>query len=83
LHGRYPKEDEVLIKVCATTVNRSDAGVRQGHPFFSRFISGFPRPRWKILGTKLVGAVEAADRAVTEFTAGDHVFGVNLGLSPE
>jgi hypothetical protein len=61
----------------ATTVNRTDTGVRQGAPFFSRFISGFPRPRWKILGTELAGEVEAAGPAVTEFTAGDQVFGVN------
>jgi len=72
-----PKENEVLIKVRATTVNRTDTGVRQGEPFFSRLISGFPRPRWKILGTELAGEVAAAGPAVTEFTAGEQVFGVN------
>jgi NADPH:quinone reductase-like Zn-dependent oxidoreductase len=72
-----PKEDEVLVKVCATTVNRTDTEVRRGQPFFSRFISGYPHPRWKILGTELAGEVEAAGPAVTEFTAGDQVFGVN------
>jgi NADPH:quinone reductase-like Zn-dependent oxidoreductase len=72
-----PKQNEVLVKVRATTVNRTDTGVRQGKPFFSRFISGFPRPRWKILGTEVAGEVEAAGPAVTEFTAGDQVFGVN------
>jgi NADPH:quinone reductase-like Zn-dependent oxidoreductase len=72
-----PKQDEVLIKVRATTVNRTDTAIRQGEPYFSRFISGFPRPRWKILGTELAGEVEAAGPAVTEFTAGDQVFGVN------
>jgi NADPH:quinone reductase-like Zn-dependent oxidoreductase len=72
-----PKENEVLIKVRATTVNRTDIGIRQGEPFFSRFISGFPRPRWKILGTEVAGEVEAAGPAVTEFTTGDEVFGVN------
>src|SRR5580700_11261102 len=72
-----PKENEVLVKVRATTVNRTDTGVRQGKPFFSRFISGFPRPRWKILGTEVAGEVEAAGPAVTEFTTGDQVFGVN------
>ncbi len=72
-----PKENEVLVKVRATTVNRTDTGIRQGEPFFSRFISGFPQPRWKILGTELAGEVEAAGPAVTEFTAGDQVFGVN------
>jgi NADPH:quinone reductase-like Zn-dependent oxidoreductase len=72
-----PKQNEVLVKVCATTVNRTDTGVRQGEPVFSRFVSGFPRPRWKILGTELAGEVESAGPAVTEFKAGDQVFGVN------
>ena len=72
-----PKDNEVLVKVRATTVNRTDTGVRQGEPFFGRFISGFPQPRWKILGTELAGEVAAAGPAVTEFTAGDQVFGVN------
>jgi NADPH:quinone reductase-like Zn-dependent oxidoreductase len=72
-----PKLDEVLIRVHATTVNRTDCGVRAGEPFVSRLISGFPRPRWRILGTELAGTVEAAGAAVTQFAAGDEVFGVN------
>lgn len=72
-----PKDNEVLIKVRATTVNRTDTGVRQGKPFFSRFISGFPRPRWKILGTEIAGEIETTGPAVTEFAAGDQVFGIN------
>jgi NADPH:quinone reductase-like Zn-dependent oxidoreductase len=63
--------------VRATTVNRTDCGLRAGEPFVSRLISGFPRPRWRILGTELAGTVEAAGAAVTEFAAGDEVFGVN------
>jgi len=72
-----PKADEVLIRVHATTVNRTDCGLRAGEPFVSRLISGFPRPRWRILGTELAGTVEAAGAAVTQFAAGDEVFGVN------
>jgi NADPH:quinone reductase-like Zn-dependent oxidoreductase len=72
-----PKPDEVLIRVHATTMNRTDCGLRAGEPFVSRVISGFPRPRWKILGTELAGTVEAAGAAVTEFAPGDEVFGVN------
>jgi len=72
-----PKADEVLVKVRATTVNRSDCGVRQGDPFISRLLSGLLWPRWKILGTELAGEVEAAGPAVTEFEVGDQVFGVN------
>ena len=72
-----PKPDEVLIRVHATTVNRTDCGLRAGEPFVSRVISGFPRPKWRILGTELAGTVEAAGAAVTEFAPGDEVFGVN------
>jgi NADPH:quinone reductase-like Zn-dependent oxidoreductase len=72
-----PKPDELLIRVHATTVNRTDCGLRAGEPFVSRLISGFPRPRWRILGTELAGTVEAAGAAVTQFAAGDEVFGVN------
>jgi len=52
-------------------------GLRAGQPFVSRLISGFPRPRWRILGTELAGTVEATGAAVTQFAAGDEVFGVN------
>jgi NADPH:quinone reductase-like Zn-dependent oxidoreductase len=72
-----PKPDEVLIRVRATTVNRTDCGLRAGEPFISRLLSGFPRPRWRILGAELAGTVEAAGAAVTEFAPGDEVFGVN------
>jgi NADPH:quinone reductase-like Zn-dependent oxidoreductase len=72
-----PKPDEVLIRVHATAMNRTDCGLRSGEPFVSRLISGFPRPRWRILWTELAGTVEAAGAAVTEFAPGDGVFGVN------
>jgi NADPH:quinone reductase-like Zn-dependent oxidoreductase len=72
-----PRPDEVLIRVHATTVNRTDCGLRAGEPFVSRLISGFPRPRWRILGAELAGTVEAAGAAVAEFAPGDEVFGVN------
>jgi NADPH:quinone reductase-like Zn-dependent oxidoreductase len=72
-----PKEDEVLVKIHATTVNRSDCGVRSGEPFVARFVSGLLRPKRKILGSELAGEVEAVGAAVTEFKSGDQVFGVN------
>jgi NADPH:quinone reductase-like Zn-dependent oxidoreductase len=72
-----PKPDEVLVRVHATTVNRTDCGVRAGEPFISRLVSGLRRPKWRILGTELAGTVEAAGAAVTQFTVGDEVFGVN------
>jgi NADPH:quinone reductase-like Zn-dependent oxidoreductase len=72
-----PKDDEVLIKIHATTVNRTDTALRAAEPFASRFITGLLRPKRKILGTELAGEIEAAGTAVTEFEAGDQVFGVN------
>ncbi|HET6771400.1 MAG TPA: NAD(P)-dependent alcohol dehydrogenase, partial [Actinomycetota bacterium] len=69
--------NEVLIKVHASTVNRTDTGLRSAEYFISRFVTGLLRPRHKIPGTELAGEVEAVGPAVTEFKAGDHVFGVS------
>ena len=71
-----PAEGEVLVKVHATTVNRTDCGFRQATPFFSRAFTGLRKPRHQILGMELAGEVEAVGSAVTEFAVGDHVFGV-------
>ena len=71
-----PKEDEVRVKIHATTVNRTDCGLRSADPFISRFFTGLRRPKRKILGMELAGEVEAVGAAVTEFEVGDHVFGV-------
>ena len=70
-----PKEDEVLIKIHATTVTRTDTGLRSGKPFISRFFTGLFRPRQRILGTELAGEIESVGANVKEFTVGDHVFG--------
>ena len=72
-----PEEDEVLIKVHATTVNRTDCGVRAAKPFIARFFTGLLRPRQRILGTEMAGEIEAVGAAVREFGVGDHVFGIN------
>jgi NADPH:quinone reductase-like Zn-dependent oxidoreductase len=70
-----PNEDEVLVKIHATTVTRSDCGVRGGKPFISRFFTGLRRPKQRILGTELAGEVEAVGASVSQFAVGDHVFG--------
>jgi NADPH:quinone reductase-like Zn-dependent oxidoreductase len=77
-----PKEDEVLVKVQATTVNRSDTHTREANRrsglvayFFSRMISGLRRPRQRILGGEFAGEIEAVGAAVDKFKAGDRVFG--------
>jgi len=71
-----PRENEVLVKIDATTVNRTDCGWRSAKPFITRYFLGLFRPRRKILGMELAGEVEAVGAAVTEFAVGDHVFGV-------
>jgi NADPH:quinone reductase-like Zn-dependent oxidoreductase len=72
-----PKDDEVLIKVRASAVNRTDTGLRSAEYFISRFVTGLVRPRHRIPGTELAGEVEAIGPAVTEFEVGDEVFGVS------
>jgi NADPH:quinone reductase-like Zn-dependent oxidoreductase len=71
-----PAHDEVLVKIRATTVNRTDAGLRSSEYFISRFFTGLRRPKRAILGMELAGDVEATGDAVNEFAVGDEVFGV-------
>jgi NADPH:quinone reductase-like Zn-dependent oxidoreductase len=71
-----PKDDEVLVRVHATTVNRTDCHIRAAKPFIWRFFAGLLRPRRKILGMEFAGEVEAVGAAVAEFDVGDHVFGI-------
>ncbi len=71
-----PGPGQVLIKIRATTVNRSDTETRAGMPPVARLVTGLRRPRHRILGSELAGVVEAVGPAVTDFTAGDEVFGV-------
>jgi NADPH:quinone reductase-like Zn-dependent oxidoreductase len=70
-----PSEDEVLVKIHATTVTRTDCGLRAGKPFPVRLFFGVRRPRQRILGTELAGEVEAVGASVSQFAVGDHVFG--------
>ncbi len=72
-----PKDDEVLVKIHATTVNRTDTGLRSAEYFISRFFTGLRRPKQRILGMELAGEVEAVGAAVSQFEVGDEVFGVN------
>src|SRR6266545_4866645 len=73
------KDNQVLVKVHATTVNRTDCGFRAGRPFIVRFFTGLIRPRVTVLGTEFAGVVEAIGRGVTSFAVGDKVFGFREG----
>ncbi|MBK6364060.1 MAG: NAD(P)-dependent alcohol dehydrogenase [Saprospiraceae bacterium] len=72
-----PKEDEILVKVCASTVNRTDAGFRSAEYFISRLFSGLFRPHNPVLGCEFAGKVVKVGSLVTEFIPGDRVFGFN------
>ena len=78
-----PKEDELLVKIRATTVNRLDVHTREANvtngpavSLLSRLVSGLRAPRQRILGSEFSGEVEAVGPAVREFKAGDEVFGL-------
>ena len=72
-----PKEHEVLIKIHASTVNRTDSGFRSAEYFISRFWSGLFRPKYPILGCEFAGVIEETGEKVTLFKKGDKVFGYN------
>jgi NADPH:quinone reductase-like Zn-dependent oxidoreductase len=73
------KDNEVLVKVHATTVNRTDCACRAAKPFFMRFFTGLVGPRATVLGNEFAGVVEAVGSGVTSFEVGDRVFGYSEG----
>ncbi|HQW43726.1 MAG: NAD(P)-dependent alcohol dehydrogenase [Chitinophagaceae bacterium] len=70
-----PKENEVLVKVYAASVNSWDWDLLKGKPFLVRIIGGLFKPRHKILGADIAGTVEAIGNDVKDFKPGDEVFG--------
>lgn len=72
-----PKPDELLVKVRAAGLNRTDTAFRAGQPLITRAVSGLSKPRWRVLGTEFSGEVVATGGSVTEFRDGDAVFGIN------
>ena len=72
-------DNGVLVKVHATTVNRTDCAYRAARPFFMRFLTGLIRPRSPVWGTEFAGVVEAVGSGVASFGVGDKVFGYNEG----
>jgi NADPH:quinone reductase-like Zn-dependent oxidoreductase len=71
-----PGDDQLLVRIRATTVNRTDCGFRSAELFITRFFTGVLRPKQRIPGMEFAGVVDAVGGAVTEFRAGDRVFGV-------
>ncbi len=71
-----PAPDELLVRVHASTVNRTDCGWRSAKPFFARAFTGVRRPKWQTPGMEFAGVVERIGADVGEFAVGDRVFGV-------
>lgn len=79
-----PKEDEILIRVYATTVNRTDCANLTAKPFIMRFLLGLFKPRKVILGTDFAGIVEGIGKNVQSLTVNDRVFGfTDMGLQSQ
>jgi NADPH:quinone reductase-like Zn-dependent oxidoreductase len=70
-----PKENEVLIRVHAATVNRTDCGVLLGKPYVMRVFTGWRRPRSLVTGSDFAGQIEEIGRTVKMFNIGDRVMG--------
>lgn len=70
-----PKDNEVLVRVRATTVNRTDCANLRAKPAIMRLTMGLFKPKKQILGTEFSGDIEAVGKAVTSFKAGDKIFG--------
>ncbi len=79
-------EDEILIKIYATTVNRTDCGFRSAQYFITRFITGIFKPKNPIAGSEFAGRVVEIGENVKNFKSGDKVFGfedVRVGAHAE
>ena len=70
-----PKDDEVLIKIHAVSINDWDLGALDGTSFVNRLIFGLLKPKKQILGSDVAGRIEAVGKKVLKFQPGDEVFG--------
>ena len=79
-----PEDDEMLVRVNASTVTRGEAmGVRSVEYRFTRLFTGIRRPRETSFGSEFAGRIEEIGAAVTEFRIGDEVFGISAGAGAE
>ena len=72
------KPNEILVRIHASSVTKADTMMRTGKPYIGRLMLGLTRPKNPIWGTGFAGVVEAVGAEVTQFTAGDKVFGENI-----
>jgi NADPH:quinone reductase-like Zn-dependent oxidoreductase len=70
-----PRDNEVLVKIYATTVNRTDTATIRAKPFFARIFTGILKPKKQTPGTEFAGRIEAIGKNVTSLKVGDIVFG--------
>jgi NADPH:quinone reductase-like Zn-dependent oxidoreductase len=70
-----PADNEVLVKVKATSLNAADWHIMRGEPRFYRMVLGLTKPKFKVLGADVSGIVEAVGAKVRQFREGDEVFG--------
>ncbi len=75
LQKPVPGENELLIKIHASSVSSGDARMRRADPFVIRLIFGFTKPRKPVPGVVVAGEIEAVGSSVSRFKAGDQVFG--------
>lgn len=74
-----PKDNEILIKVFATTVSATDCVFRKGEPKFSRLFTGLTKPKNQILGSEFAGKIEETGNNVKTFKVGEKLFGTTPG----
>jgi NADPH:quinone reductase-like Zn-dependent oxidoreductase len=68
------KDNQVLVRVKAVSINAGDIFAMRGNPWLIRLTAGFPRPKNYILGWDMAGVVEAVGSSVTQFCPGDEVY---------
>jgi len=72
-----PGKNEVLVKIHAATVNRTDCATLRAKPFFARLLTGLFKPKYQILGTEFAGEIDDVGEEVSAFKIGDRVYGFN------
>ena len=72
-----PNDNEVLVKIHATTVNRTDSALLRAKPFISRFFTGLFKPKKPIIGSEFAGEIVAVGNNVSLYKVGDKVYGFN------